>query len=250
MPANVVEGAWHATSSMRYRDAVLAFLVALALTGALTPIVASLARRIGAVAKPGERGLASRETPLLGGIAILVGVVVASAVWISNAVPQTGESHLYAIIAGAVVITLVGAIDDKVNLKPAVKLAGQIAAAVIVVAGGVKLNSIDLFGNQLAFPSAGPLHAGPILSVIILVVVMNAVNFSDGIDGLAAGLCTIDGITFSILAFDVARGPTELEVVTAAILAAATAGGALGFLAHNFHPASVFMGDSGSNLLG
>jgi UDP-GlcNAc:undecaprenyl-phosphate GlcNAc-1-phosphate transferase len=236
---------------MKYRDAVLAFLVALAVTGALTPVVASLARRIGAVAKPGERGLASRETPLLGGIAILVGVLVATAVWVPNAVPESGKSHLVAIIAGAVAITLVGAIDDRFALKPAVKLAGQIAAAVIVVAGGVKLSSIDLpFAGQLAFPHAGPLHAGPILSVVILVVVMNAVNFSDGIDGLAAGLCTIDGITFSILAFEVARGPTELEVVTAAILAAATAGGSLGFLVHNFHPASVFMGDSGSNLLG
>ncbi len=236
---------------MRYRDAILAFLVALVLTGALTPLVASLARRIGAVAKPGERGLASRETPLLGGIAILAGVVVATAVWVPNAVPHADGSHLLAIIAGAVAITVVGAIDDKVNLRPMVKLAGQIAAAVIVVAGGVKLSSIDLpFAGQLAFPHAGPLHAGPILSVVILVVVMNAVNFSDGIDGLAAGLCTIDGITFAILAFEVARGPTALEVITAAILAAATAGASLGFLVHNFHPASVFMGDSGSNLLG
>ncbi|HEY6397041.1 MAG TPA: MraY family glycosyltransferase, partial [Solirubrobacteraceae bacterium] len=171
---------------MRYRDAVLAFLVALALTGALTPIVASLARKIGAIAKPGERGLASRETPLLGGIAILVGVLVATALWVPDAVPQADESHLYAIIAGAFAITVVGAIDDKFDLRPMVKLAGQIAAAVIVVAGGVKLSSIDLpFAGQLAFPRAGPLHAGPILSVIILVVVMNAVNFSDGIDGLA-----------------------------------------------------------------
>ncbi|MGI8573178.1 MAG: glycosyltransferase family 4 protein [Solirubrobacteraceae bacterium] len=236
---------------MKYRDAVLAFLVALALAGALTPMVAALARRIGAVAKPGERGLASRETPLLGGIAILLSVVAAIAVWVPDAVPDASGSHLYAIIAGAVVITVIGAIDDLVDLRPIWKLAGQVAAAVVVVAWGVKLSSIDLpFAGELAFPHAGPLHAGPILSVIILVVVMNAVNFSDGIDGLAAGLCTIDGITFSVLAFDVARGPTEAEVVTAAILAAATAGGSLGFLLHNFHPASVFMGDSGSNLLG
>ena len=81
------------------------------------------------------------------------------------------------------------------------------------------------------------------LSAIWLVGLMNVVNFSDGVDGLAAGLCTIDGIAFSIIAFD-------LDVTGAAILAAITAGAALGFLFHNFHPASIFMGDSGSNLLG
>jgi UDP-GlcNAc:undecaprenyl-phosphate/decaprenyl-phosphate GlcNAc-1-phosphate transferase len=232
---------------MRYWNAIFAFVVAMATAGALTPVAARLARRVGAVAKPSDRGLARQETPLLGGIAILAGVVLAAAIW----VPDTPQTHLHAIVAGACLITLVGAVDDLVDLKPVWKLLGQIAVAIVVVQGGVKLTSIVLpFAGQLAFPRAGPLHAGPILSVIFLVGVMNAVNFSDGVDGLAAGLCTIDGIAFSILAFDLARGPTQTAVVAAAILAATTAGGALGFLVHNFHPASVFMGDSGSNLLG
>jgi len=232
---------------MRYWHAVFAFLLALAVTGTLTPIAGRIARRYGAVVRPTERGLAQTDTPLLGGLAILVGVVLAALLW----VPDTPLTHVSAIVIGACVIALVGVIDDLVDLHPAVKLLGQIAAAVIVVAGGVKLTSIVLpFVGQLAFPRAGPLHAGPILSVIFLVGVMNAVNFSDGIDGLAAGLCVIDGVAFSVLAFDLARGPTAIAVVAAATLAAATAGGALGFLIHNFHPASVFMGDSGSNLLG
>ena len=94
------------------------------------------------------------------------------------------------------------------------------------------------FVGALQFP-----NAGGTLTVIWLVALMNMVNFSDGVDGLAAGLCTIDGIAFSIIAFD-------LNVSGAAVLAALTAGAALGFLVHNFHPASVFMGDAGANLLG
>ena len=94
------------------------------------------------------------------------------------------------------------------------------------------------FIGSLQFP-----HLGGVLTVIWLVGLMNVVNFSDGVDGLAAGLCAIDGIAFAVIAFD-------LGVSGAAILAALTAGAALGFLFHNFHPASVFMGDSGANLLG
>jgi len=232
---------------MRYSDAVYAFLVAMAVTALTTPLIARLARSLGAVAKPSDRGLARQQTPLLGGLAILLGVAIAAGVWL----PNSKLTHGRAIIAGACVITLIGVIDDMVDLKPLLKLIGQVGAAVIAVAGGVKLTSIVLpFVGQLAFPRAGPLHAGPILSVIFIVGVMNAVNFSDGVDGLAAGLCVIDGVAFSVLAYDLARGPTLFAVVAAAILAAATAGGALGFLIHNFHPASVFMGDSGSNLLG
>jgi UDP-GlcNAc:undecaprenyl-phosphate GlcNAc-1-phosphate transferase len=235
------------SAAMRYWDAVFAFLVAMAVAALLTPLAARVARRVGAVAKPSNRGLARQETPLLGGLAILFGVLVAAAIWM----PDEPLTHLRAIMGGACLIALVGAVDDAIDLKPLLKLLGQVGAAVIAVAGGVQLTSVALpFVGQLTFPSAGPLHAGPILTVIFLVGVMNVVNFSDGVDGLAAGVCAIDGIAFSVIAFDLARGPTKIAVVAAAILAAATAGGALGFLFHNFHPASVFMGDSGSNLLG
>src|SRR5947209_3458547 len=140
---------------MRYWHAVYAFVVAMAIAGILTPVVARLARRYGAVARPSDRGLARQETPLLGGIAILAGVLVAASIW----VPDTPLTHLHAILLGAFVIVLVGAIDDIVELSPLPKLGGQLLAAIIAVNGGVKLTSIVLpFVGQLAFPRAGPLH--------------------------------------------------------------------------------------------
>jgi UDP-GlcNAc:undecaprenyl-phosphate GlcNAc-1-phosphate transferase len=233
---------------MRYLDAVLAFVVAMAIAAALTPVAARIARRVGAIAMPSERGLAVRSTPLLGGLAILVGVLVAAAIWMPATIrlPRTvgtrgsgGTVHTWLMLAGAVLITIVGAIDDARDLPPLAKLLGQIAAAVIAVEAGVKVTDVTLpFIGALQFP-----NTGGVLTVIWLVGLMNVVNFSDGVDGLAAGLCTIDGVAFAIVAFD-------LNVNAAAVLAALTAGASLGFLFHNFPPANVFMGDSGANLLG
>jgi UDP-GlcNAc:undecaprenyl-phosphate GlcNAc-1-phosphate transferase len=234
---------------MQYWDAVFAFLVAMAVALLLTPVAARLARRVGALAMPSERGLASRTTPLLGGLAILAGVLVASAIWMPDEIrlPRSvggklgpgGTVSTWAIIAGACVIAVVGAIDDARDLPPLVKLGGQIAAAVIAVLGGAVVTDVTLpFIGALQFP-----NTGGVLSAIWLVALMNMVNFSDGVDGLAAGVCAIDGIAFAVIAFD-------LGVDAAAVLAAITAGAAIGFLFHNFNPASVFMGDAGSNLLG
>jgi UDP-GlcNAc:undecaprenyl-phosphate GlcNAc-1-phosphate transferase len=234
---------------MRYWDAVFAFLVAMAVAALLTPLAARFAKRIGAVAKPNPRGLARLETPELGGLAILAGVLIAAALWMPasfrlrpppHAPPGFGGTvDTLTVLAGAALITIVGAIDDWRDLPPGVKLLGQIAAAVLAVEAGVKVNDVTLpFIGTLSFP-----NAGGVISVIWLVGLMNVVNFSDGVDGLAAGLCTIDGIAFSIIAFD-------LNIDPAGVLAALTAGAALGFLFHNFYPADVFMGDAGSNLLG
>ncbi|HTX47543.1 MAG TPA: MraY family glycosyltransferase [Solirubrobacteraceae bacterium] len=234
---------------MRYWHAVFAFLVAMAIAAALTPLAARLARRIGAIDFPRARGLAQKPTPRLGGLAILVGALVAALFWLPGTirlghVPHAplgsgGTVHTWTIIVGACLITVVGAIDDWKSLAPAVKLIGQIAAAVIAVEGGVKVTNVTIpFIGGLQFP-----HEGGVLSAIWLVGLMNVVNFSDGVDGLAAGLCTIDGIAFTIIIF-------HLGGSAAAVLAALTAGASLGFLFHNFPPAKVFMGDSGANLLG
>jgi UDP-GlcNAc:undecaprenyl-phosphate GlcNAc-1-phosphate transferase len=234
---------------MRYWDALLAFLVAMAVAALLTPLAARLARRVGAVVVPSDRGLAERATPALGGLAILAGVLVAALFWLPATIslPHTagtapgagGTVHTWAIGAGACLITLVGAIDDARPLAPQWKLLGQIAAALIVVKGGAVVTDVTIpFIGTLPLP-----NTGGVLTVIWLVGLMNVVNFSDGVDGLAAGLCTIDGIAFAIIAFD-------LHVSGAGVMAALTAGAALGFLLHNFYPASVFMGDSGANLLG
>ncbi len=234
---------------MRYWDAVFACLVAVAIAAVLTPFAARLALRVGAVAMPSERGLATRTTPLLGGLAILAAVLVASAIWMPSHfnLPKTahgrpgsgGSVDTWPIMGGACVIALVGVIDDIRALPPLLKLLGQIAAAVIAVRAGAVVTDVTLpFLGALQFP-----NAGGAISAVWLVGMMNVVNFSDGVDGLAAGVCAIGGITFVIIAFD-------LEISAAAVLAAITAGASLGFLVHNFPPAKVFMGDSGSNLLG
>jgi UDP-GlcNAc:undecaprenyl-phosphate GlcNAc-1-phosphate transferase len=216
-------------------DALWAFLVAAAVALLLTPLTARLAGRVGAVALPRERDLHDAPMPRLGGLAILAGVLLAGALLLP------GEQSTRGILAGAAAITLVGAFDDAKSggLHPVVKLLGQFAAASIPVAFDVRVENITL-------PFVDPLDLGDWgypMTLVGIVAVMNVVNFTDGVDGLAAGVCTIAAATFAVIAL-------SLDRVDAGILAAATAGAAVGFLRHNFHPASVFMGDSGSNLLG
>jgi UDP-GlcNAc:undecaprenyl-phosphate GlcNAc-1-phosphate transferase len=216
--------------------AALAFAVAAAVSGLLTPLTARLARRVGAVDQPRERGLADRPMPRLGGLAILAGVLAAGALLL----PAGAEWR--AILAGAATITVIGAIDDRYQLPAGLKLAGQVVAALVPVLSGVRVDNVTL-------PFLGPIQfgeTGAFLTLAGLVAVMNVVNFSDGVDGLAAGVCTISAVTFAVIAFDLGRG-------AAGVLAALTAGAAVGFLLHNFPRAggaTVIMGDSGSNLLG
>jgi UDP-GlcNAc:undecaprenyl-phosphate/decaprenyl-phosphate GlcNAc-1-phosphate transferase len=216
-------------------DALWAFLVAAVVAFAVTPPVARLATRMGVLHHPRERDLHERPVPGLGGLAILAAVLVA-AVFFMPAGEQTRG-----IIGGAIAITIVGAIDDirPGGLHPAVKLAGQFAAAAIPVFSEVRVENMTL-------PFIEPIYLGDWgypLTLVGIVAVMNVVNFTDGADGLAAGVCTIAAATFAIIAL-------SLDRIDAGILAALTAGAAIGFLWHNFHPASIFMGDAGSNLLG
>jgi UDP-GlcNAc:undecaprenyl-phosphate GlcNAc-1-phosphate transferase len=214
-------------------DAVFGFLAAAAVAAALTPLTARFARAVGAVDEPRERGLAARSTPLLGGLAIFAGVLVGSLLFLEL------DRQLQGILAGAALVTLVGALDDRFELPPVVKLLGQVAAATIPVACGVRVDNVTIpFVGPLDFGDAG----GP-LTVLGMVAVMNVVNFSDGIDGLAAGVCAIAAAAFAVIAFDLGRD-------SAGILAAIVCGAAIGFLFWNFHPASVFMGDTGALLLG
>jgi UDP-GlcNAc:undecaprenyl-phosphate/decaprenyl-phosphate GlcNAc-1-phosphate transferase len=234
-----------------YGHAVFAFLAAAVVVGLLTPLAGQAARRVGAISYPSPRGLSRKPTPLLGGLAILAGFLLAATIWLPDPIYLKPAAHTtsglieivhkWPLIAGAVLIALVGAIDDIKDLRPIFKLAGQILAAVVAVAAGAKINELTIpLIHPLQFTDAG----GP-LTVIWLVALMNIVNFSDGIDGLAAGVCTIDGITFTVIVFNLQGGTSA-----AAVLAAITAGASLGFLVHNFYPAKIFMGDAGSNLLG
>ena len=224
-------------------DAVLAFVTALAVAAILTPVTMRIARAVGAIDRPRARGLSDRSTPLLGGLAIFAGALVAGLVWLPAG--YGSDAHLWqGVLLAAGVIALVGALDDRFELPPAVKLAGQVLAAIIVVHFGVAVKAITLpFIGTLHFPNAGATNAGPVLTVIGLVLMMNVVNFSDGVDGLAAGVCVIIAAAMAVIAFDLSRQQPG-------VLAALTAGAALGFLLYNFPPASSFMGDCGANLLG
>ncbi len=225
-------------------DALYAFLAAAAVTALLTPLTMRLARSLGAIDKPRERGLSDRPTPLLGGLAIFGGALLASLIWLPAGYEKAHELW-HGVLIAAALITFVGALDDRFDLPPAVKLAGQVLAALIVVHYGVVVRLITL-------PFIGPLHfpnAGDAVTVFGLVALMNVVNFSDGVDGLAAGVCAIIAITLSVIAFDLYNGG-HLHSGAPGVLAAITAGAALGFLLHNFPPASSFMGDCGANLLG
>ncbi len=228
-------------------DAVYAFLVAAAVAAALTPLTKRLARSVRAIDEPRERGLSERATPLLGGLAIFAGALVAMLVFLPAGYVNLKEHEYqlwHGVLLAATVITLVGALDDRFDLHPALKLAGQVLAAAIAVHYGVAVKAITLpFVGELAFPNAGVTNAGPLLTVVALVAMMNVVNFSDGVDGLAAGVCVIIAATMAVIAFDLGRGQPG-------VLAALTAGAALGFLFYNFPPASSFMGDCGAQLLG
>jgi UDP-GlcNAc:undecaprenyl-phosphate GlcNAc-1-phosphate transferase len=224
-------------------DALYAFLLAAAVTALLTPLTMRFASAIGAIDEPRERGLSESPTPLLGGLAIFAGTLVAGLIWLPAGFGKDHELW-HGVLLAAGVITLVGALDDRFETPPLVKLAGQIVAAVIVVHYGVAVKAITLpFVGTLAFPNAGVTNAGPVLTVIGLVGMMNVVNFSDGVDGLAAGVCMIIAAAMTVIAFDLGRPQPG-------VLAAITTGVALGFLVFNFPPASSFMGDCGANLLG
>ena len=214
-------------------DAVLAFIAAAAVAWLLVPYAERLAFRVGAIDLPKERGLHDRPMPRLSGLAILVGVEVAGWIWL----PGDGQSR--AILLGAVAIAAVGVLDDIRGLPALPKLLGQIAAALIPVLAGVRVDNLTL-------PFLGGFDLGwtayP-LTVLGIVAVVNVINFLDGVDGLAAGVCTIAAVTLATIAL-------SLERNAAGVLAALTAGAALGFLRHGFPPASSFMGDTGSNLLG
>ena len=227
-------------------EALLAFLLAGFLALLLVPLTDRLARRVGAIDRPNERSLHGRPTPRLGGLAILAGVVVAAIVFL----PWDAETR--AILAGAALIALVGFLDDVHELAAGPKLAGQVIAVIVPVAAGVTVESftfpflgrVDPGSVELfALPGDGAVDLGDVATVIGIVAVINVINLIDGVDGLAAGVCLISGVALAVIALSLDRS-------AAGILAALTAGASLGFLRHGFPPATTFMGDTGSNLLG
>jgi UDP-GlcNAc:undecaprenyl-phosphate GlcNAc-1-phosphate transferase len=214
-------------------DAALAFIAAAAIAWLLVPYVERLAFQVGAIDYPVARSLHDKPMPRLSGLAILVAVEAAGWIWLP------GDTQSRWILIGALAIAAVGVLDDIYDLPALPKLLGQIAAALIPVLAGVRVENITL-----PFIGGFELHGwGYPLTVLGIVAVVNVINFLDGVDGLAAGVCAIAAVTLATIAL-------SLERNSAGVLAALTAGAALGFLRHGFPPASSFMGDTGSNLLG
>src|SRR5437667_397633 len=211
-------------------------LLALVVVILLTPAVGGMARLIGAVDRPERRRLNVRPIPRLGGLALFFGIFVPALAFLDLSRETRG------LLLGAAVATTVGAVDDFRGLAWWQKLAGQIAAAAIPVGFGIWV-------HRFTFPIVGihtlPKWIGMPVSVLWIVAIMNMVNFLDGLDGLAAGVSAISAFNFTLIALSLPR-----PEINAAILSAIVLGACLGFLRHNFYPARIFMGDSGSLLLG
>jgi UDP-GlcNAc:undecaprenyl-phosphate/decaprenyl-phosphate GlcNAc-1-phosphate transferase len=221
-------------------------------TGLVTPLVGWLSRRIGAVDTPGgPRKVHTRPTPTMGGLAMLVGLL--AAVGVAWLLPAFGDlfattSEPAALLLGAFVIVVVGIADDLWGLPATVKLAGQLLAALAVVVFGIQLVHFWVPGLQVVALSS---DLGMVLTVVALVAMINAVNLIDGLDGLAAGVVGIAAVAFFVFTVrSTSTGLVEAIPTAAPLLAAILAGLCLGFLVHNTHPARIFMGDTGSMLLG
>ncbi|MFZ5596399.1 MAG: MraY family glycosyltransferase [Bacillota bacterium] len=220
---------------------MIPLLVSLALVLALTPWVRSLAVRWGAVDFPNQRKIHSGVMPRLGGVAIYLAFIpVALAVY-------WPEMPVLGLAAGCTIILLLGMLDDVKTISPRVKLAGQTLAALAVIPFGIRVEFItNPFNNEIL--NLGVL-AVPV-TVLWLVAVTNAVNLIDGLDGLAGGVSCISSLTMAVVAitqFKIFGDPAQLLVMTLSLMVAAST---LGFLRYNFYPASIFLGDSGSMLLG
>ncbi|MFN2489191.1 MAG: glycosyltransferase family 4 protein [Actinomycetota bacterium] len=228
---------------------LLVGLCAFVITFIVTPMVRALVIRVGIIDQPSDRKVHADPTPTLGGAALFAGVVGAGAV--AYLMPDFREvfelsSEALGIGAAGVVVFALGAVDDLRNLPAPVKLAGQVFASGIMFLAGVKMQFI-LLPTQII--SLGD-DVSVLVTVLWLVAMMNAVNLVDGLDGLAAGIVAIASASFFVFTFDIAGQNLLGEAPTAPLAAIIVAGAALGFLRYNFHPATIFMGDSGAMLLG
>ncbi len=230
------------------REYLFVVMVAAIITYAATPLMRSLAIRLKAFTPVRDRDVHRVPIPRLGGVAMFLGF--GSAVLVAHQLPFLrqvfGTGEVWGVLAGAALVCLVGAIDDVRELGALTKLAGQLIAAGVMAFEGVQLFSLPL-GETTVLPA-------PILVALTVAAVAfstNALNSVDGLDGLAAGVVGISAISFFVYSYLVGQNYNPANVfTTAAFISAAILGCCLGFLPHNFHPARIFMGDSGALLLG
>lgn len=212
----------------------LLFLMALGFSFALTPVNIHLSRMFGFVDIPKDnRRMHNKPIATVGGVSIFLASVAAMALF------GPRDAKLWWFLGGALVIVMTGIVDDRWNLPPKVKLLLQIAAAILPVVGGYR---IQVLSNP--FVPGDVWHLGWIgiaFSIVWIVGIVNALNFVDGMDGLSCGLAAISAFTFALA--------TKSEVLSPA-MSLVLAGSCLGFLPYNFHPAKIFMGDTGAMFLG
>lgn len=216
-----------------YVDLAIAFLIALVSSFLLTYVVKKFAIKVGAVDFPNHRKIHKEVKPRLGGVAIFLGALL------GGLYLQPNHEHLPEIVLGALVIIITGALDDRFEITPIVKLTGQLIAASFLVSSGLIIERVTLpfFGMiDLGFFSV-------LITVLWVVGITNAINLIDGLDGLATGVTTIALISIFIMAL------IDAQMIVA-ILCIVLIGANLGFLYHNFFPAKIYMGDTGSNFLG
>jgi UDP-GlcNAc:undecaprenyl-phosphate GlcNAc-1-phosphate transferase len=230
------------------REYLLTAFVVAAITYLCTPFVRRFAAMVGAYTPVRDRDVHTIPTPRLGGISMLAGIsaglLVASRLPTLQRVFDTTEVR--GVLFGGLLLVAIGAADDKWGLDALTKLAGQILAAGVMVLQGVQLLYLPLPSGAL---SLGP-DLGVPLTVIFVVVTINAVNFIDGLDGLAAGVVAIAAVAFFAYSYELSVVHHFDRATAPTLITAVLAGACIGFLPHNFNPARVFMGDSGSMLLG
>lgn len=225
-------------------------LIAGVVTFVATPLVTRFSKRVGAIDQPSDRKVHANPTPTLGGLAIFLGIIIAGV--LASFMPEFDDvfvqsSQPLGIAAAAIVIFFLGVFDDFRPLTAAPKLAGQIFAAGLLFLSGVKMQFVLLPSSVLVLGD----DLSVIVTVIWIVVMINAVNLIDGLDGLAAGICAIAAASFFVYTYNIVElGELGLDSSAAPLLAIIIVGATLGFLRHNFYPARIFMGDSGSMLLG
>lgn len=219
-------------------NVVAALIVAMAISFAMTPVAKSFAQKIGAIDVPKDaRRVHSHPIPRMGGLAIFLGFVLSVVLFAKI------DRQIQGMLLGAVIVVVIGVIDDIIQLRALVKLVFQIIAAVVAVYHGVEieiLSSLNFFGTG-EYISLGVL-AIPV-TVFWIVAITNSVNIIDGLDGLAVGVSAISSIVMLVVSVLVAD--IELAVIIAALF-----GACVGFMPYNINPAKIFMGDSGSLLLG
>jgi UDP-GlcNAc:undecaprenyl-phosphate GlcNAc-1-phosphate transferase len=233
------------------REYALVFFVAAAVTYLLTPIARRLAMATGTLARPRDRDVHAIPTPYLGGLAMYGGVV--AAMYVARALPALqvirGTPEPKAVLLAGGVICLVGIADDRWQLDAFTKLTGQMVAAGILVLLGVQLLFITLPGTGAQNFALDP-NLSVVATVLLTLVMVNSINFIDGLDGLAAGVVGIAAVAFFGFCYQLSVVQRNTRVTPATLLATIVAGVCVGFLPHNFSPARIFMGDSGSMLLG